>query len=55
MLSIIPGAADFTAADLLKERKIRAFLHNFAGGSATGFLSLDGWAEASRSIPNNLS
>jgi len=40
MLSIILGAADFTAADLEKGRKIRAFLHIFAGGSATGSLSV---------------
>jgi hypothetical protein len=40
MLSIIPGAADFTAADLQKGRKIRAFLHNFVDGSATGSLSI---------------
>jgi hypothetical protein len=30
MLSIIPGAADFTAADLQKGRKIRAFFYQFS-------------------------
>jgi hypothetical protein len=29
MLSIIPGAADFTAANLQKGRKIRAFFAQF--------------------------
>jgi len=44
MLSIIPGAADFTAADLQKGRKIRAFFaqlcrrkrHRFFANSPLG-------------------
>src|SRR6266480_764772 len=37
MLSIILGAADFTAPDLHKGRKIRAFLHNFPRGAPIAF------------------
>src|SRR5947207_9021270 len=37
MLSIILGAADFTAPDLHKGRKIRAFLHDFPRGAPIAF------------------